>query len=86
MIENNEYISVPQLARLLGMSRVAVFKKVRAGEIKATRIGRNYAINMKEASYILGKELSKESKQEIEKAVATTVAEYSEVLRLLAKE
>jgi len=81
-----EYITIPQLALLLGMSRVAVFNKVKSGEIKAIKIGRNYAIHMKDVSYILGKELTEKSREEIEKAVAEATAEYGEVLRLLAKE
>ena len=38
------YLSIPELARQLGISRIALYKKVKSGEIKATRIGRNFAI------------------------------------------
>jgi len=37
-MKENKYITVPQLANLLGVSRVTVFKKVKAGEINAILI------------------------------------------------
>ena len=46
-MERNKYITIPELAEILGLSRVAVFKKVKKGEIKAIKIGRNYAIPKK---------------------------------------
>lgn len=39
-----KYYSVPEAAKLLGISRIAVFKKVKSKTIKALRIGRNWAI------------------------------------------
>lgn len=85
-MEKNEFITIPQLAKILGISRIAVYNKVKKGEIKAIRIGRNYAINLKDIVNIIGKELSKRDKEEIDKAVTKTVAEYGEVLRLLGRE
>ena len=38
------YISVAELAKHLGISRIAVFKRIKAGKIKAIKIGRSYAI------------------------------------------
>ena len=81
-----EYITIPQLAELLGISRIAVYKKVKKGQISAIRIGRNYAISKTMISEILGKELTSKSKKEIDKAVKKTVREYGEVLQLLGRE
>ncbi len=39
-----DYISTTELARFLGISAVAVFKRIKAGRIKAEKIGRSYAI------------------------------------------
>ncbi len=39
-----EYYSVPEAAAMLGLSRIAVFKRVKSGRIAALRIGRNWAI------------------------------------------
>ncbi|MDE2039924.1 MAG: hypothetical protein KGJ45_07880 [Elusimicrobia bacterium] len=74
------------LARMLGVSRVAVFHKVRNGEIKAKRIGRIYAIDGKEVAKIVGRPLTSRIKKEIESAVRKTVHEYGETLRLLGKQ
>jgi excisionase family DNA binding protein len=85
-MEKNEFMTIPQLARLLGLSRIAVYNKVKSGEIKAIRIGRTYAINTKDIADILGKTLTKKSKEEIDQAIKKTVDEYGEVLRLLGQE
>ena len=37
-----KYLTVKELADLLGISRVAVFKKIKNGQICAEKIGRNY--------------------------------------------
>jgi excisionase family DNA binding protein len=39
-----EYYSIPELAEALGKSRIAIFKQVQLGKIKAQRIGRHYVI------------------------------------------
>ena len=85
-MEKKEYLTIPQLAELLGISRIAVYKKVKSGQIKAIRIGRIYAIPNKVISNILGKELTPQSKKNIDKAVKKTVDEYGEVLQLLGRE
>jgi len=84
--QKKQYISIPELAKLLGLSRIAVFRKVKSGEIPAVRIGRNYAISYKHIGKILGKTLNETDKEEIDKAVKKTVDEYGEVLKLLGRE
>ena len=39
-----EFYSVPEAAALLGLSRIAVFKKVKKGQLAAIRFGRNWAV------------------------------------------
>ena len=80
------YISIPQLAKILGLSRVAVYRKVKKGQIKATKIGRNYAIDCKSVEAILGKTLAEEDKKQIDAAVKKTVKEYGQTLKLLGAE
>lgn len=84
------YISVPELAKMLGISRVAVFNKIKKGQIIAEKIGRSYAISMEEVHDIIhGSKptvLTEEKKGEIKKAVAKVVEEYGETLKLLGKE
>jgi excisionase family DNA binding protein len=75
-----------EVAKILGISRVAVFKKIKSGEIKAKKVGRNFIIEKKNLPQILGKILTERRKQEIEKAVKKTIKEYGETLKLLGKE
>jgi excisionase family DNA binding protein len=84
------YVSIPELAKMLGVSRVAVFNKIKKGQIPAHKIGRNYAISMEDVSDLVdgGKlnVLTEEKKSEIKKAVEKVVKEYGETLKLLGKE
>ncbi len=84
-MKDEKYLSIPELAKILGISRIALYKKVKSGEIKAVKIGRNYAIPRRSVVSISGA-LSHEEKKEIDTAVKKTVKEYGEVLRLLGKE
>lgn len=84
-MKKKEFITIKELAQILGISRIAVFKKVKKGEIKAIRIGRTYAIPTKNLP-ILNTSVSSEKKKQIDSAVAKTVREYGETLKLLGKE
>jgi excisionase family DNA binding protein len=85
-MEKGAYMTIPQLAKILGVSRIAVYRKVKKGEIRAIKIGRTYAIPKSTISAILGETLSGPTKKQIEKAVLKTVQDYGEVLRLLGRE
>ena len=82
----SDYISIQQLANMLGISRIAVYKKVKKGQIKAIRIGRSFAIPAKYVESIIGKALGEADKREIDEAVKKAVKEYGEVLKLLGGE
>ncbi len=85
-MKKSEYITIPQLARIMGLSRVAVYKKVKKGQIKAVRIGRTFAIPRKYVASILGKALAEEDKKQIDDAVKKTIKEYGQTLKLLGRE
>jgi excisionase family DNA binding protein len=85
-MKKGEYITIPQLAKILGISRVAVYRKVKKGQIKAVKIGRAFAIPQKQIAAILRKTLSQQDKKEIDHAVARTVKEYGQTLKLLGSE
>lgn len=82
----NELLSTSEVAKLLGISRIAVFKKIKAGKIKAQKVGRNFAVNKEDLSGILANFLNETKKREIENSVSKTVREYGETLKLLGKE
>ncbi len=85
-LTNEKYITIPRLAKLLGVSRIAVYKRVKKGEIPAMRIGRIYVITDRTVNRILGKKLTEKGKRRIDKAVKRTVREYGEVLKKLGRE
>ncbi len=85
-MKNKNLFSTLEVAKILGISRIAVFMKIKSGEIKAKKIGRNYVISHDEINAVLGAVLSSERKKEIEKSVEKTVKEYGEALEKLGKE
>jgi len=85
-MENKEFMTTTELAKLLGISRIAVFKRIKRGQIKAMRVGRNFVIPRDSFTEALGKVLSEKNKKEIESAVKKTVREYGQALRLLGNE
>jgi len=42
---SKDYISIPALAKILGISRIAVYKKVKKGQIKGVKVGRNFVVS-----------------------------------------
>jgi len=81
-----QFYSTQEVADLLGISRIAVFKKIKSGEIKAQKIGRNYVIEQKDLPVILGQKLTNKEMKLIDQAVAKTVKEYGQTLKLLGQE
>lgn len=45
---NKDFYTTAELARILGISRVAVFKRIKNGSIKAQKLGRNFVIFKKD--------------------------------------
>lgn len=81
-----EYLSTSEIANLLGVSRVAVFKKIKLGKIKAFKIGRNYVIPIEEFYTAIGTFISPEKKKEMDDVVKKAVEEYGDALRRLGGE
>jgi len=84
--KNKKFISTQELAKILGISRIAVFKRIKNGQIKAQKIGRNFAIETSDLGDVLQGVLTDKNKKEINKSVEKTIKEYGETLRLLGKE
>lgn len=83
---HSQYVSTNDVAKILGISRIAVFKKIKNGQIHATKVGRTYVIDLGDIGDILDSSLSSEGKRTVERAVNKTVQEYGEALRLLGKD
>ncbi len=83
-----KYLSTTEVAKLLEVSRVTVFNRIKSGEIKAEKIGRNYAIPSENFLINISNDssLSKEEEKEIEIVVKKAVKEYGEAFKLLGRE
>lgn len=84
--KNKEYITVAELAKLLKISRVAVFYKIKNGQIKAKKVGKTYLISRRSLEGVLYSNISNKLANEIEMGVKRVIKEYSETLRMLGKE
>ncbi|PIR87694.1 MAG: hypothetical protein COU10_03420 [Candidatus Harrisonbacteria bacterium CG10_big_fil_rev_8_21_14_0_10_45_28] len=58
-----KYFSTPQVAKILGVSRIAVFKQIQSGKIFAIKVGKNYMVNKRDLLKVSGKRLDKESRR-----------------------
>lgn len=81
-----ELCSTVEAAKILGISRIAVFQKIQSGEIQAIKVGRNYVVETKQLFELIGKTLGKDRKRQIEKAIDKTMSEYGEALKKLGRE
>ena len=84
--EDKKYFSAPEIAKLLGVSRTAIFKKIQSGQIHAEKIGRNYIIPREEYEAILGIFVPERRKKDIENTVDRVFKKYGPALRKLGKE
>lgn len=81
-----KYLSIPEAAKLLGISRIALYKQVKTGKFPAERAGRSYVIASEEIEHILSNVLTEKDKKDIEHIISRIFLEYGETLRLLGKE
>lgn len=85
MMQHKEYLTIPELAKIMGLSRSQVFRKVKAGLIPHQQVGRVYLIPREYADSILG-QLTEGDQKQIEKAVKKVVHQYGEVIKKLGTE
>ena len=56
MKKNKEFYSVAELAKKMKISRIAVHKRIKKGQLKASKIGKNYAIPGEAVDYLLAEQ------------------------------
>ena len=74
---DKKYYTIPEYAKILGLSRISVYNKVKKGRIKAHRAGKMFLIPRSEAEV---------DTKMVDEAVKKTVKEYGEVLKKLGNE
>ena len=58
----DKYFSTPQVAKMLGISRIAVFKQIKSGSLPAIKVGRSYMVAKPDLLGLYKKRLDKELK------------------------
>jgi len=61
-MEDKKYFTVKELADILDVSRITVFNWIKKGQIKALKIGRNFAIPREEFEEVVAERKTKISK------------------------
>ncbi len=84
MTVTKTYFTTAEVANMLGMSRVTIFRKIQSGEIKAEKFGRNFMVPANQ--FIQNKDLTEAQKTDIKKIIDKAVREYGETFRLLGEE
>ena len=82
-MKNQTYFSTVEAAKLLHISRIAVFNN---GQLPAEKIGRNYAITREAIESELGKSLTDRQIREIHSAVKKAMQDYRDTFERLSKE
>jgi len=80
-----KFLSTSEVAKILGISRVAVFKKIKLGQIKAHKVGKTYVIEPNQLG-ISYRSLTEKDKKRIKKAVDRVIDQYGDVIKKLGKE
>jgi excisionase family DNA binding protein len=83
--KDKNLISVVQAAKLLGLSRMQVVRKIQKGEIKAVRVGRAYAIDRNQLGGIF-RHISEKERKQVDKAVEKVLRKYGDVIKKLGAE
>jgi len=86
MSNNKDYFTVKEFADLTSVSRVTIFKKIKSGQIKAEKVGRNFIIYKKDLSGMFDNALTQEDKDDIKSGVAKVLQDYGDTIRMLGKE
>jgi len=80
------YLTTTDVAKLLHVSRITVFNRVKRGLIPARKVGRNYVILREDVEALLGHTVSPQQKDEIDEIVSKAVKEYHSAFRKLGEE
>lgn len=78
--------STAEVAHILHLSRVEVFRKIKAGKIKAVKVGRNYVISRESLLDLLEDTVGTHDKKQIDDAIDKALAEYGEAFEKLGRE
>jgi excisionase family DNA binding protein len=80
-------MTLPQLAKALGVSRITVYNRVKSGKIRARKVGRNFIVPGRTVERLLGRgRITPAREQWITAIVRKAVEQYGEVFKALSHE
>lgn len=82
----SKYYTTSEAAKILRVSRVAIFKRIKTGKLEAEKIGRNYLISQEAVIEALGHIVGAAKKENIEAAIKKALSEYGETFKRLGRE
>ncbi len=86
-LHGKNYFSTSEIANILNVTRVTVFRWIKDGIITADKIGRNYAISHKELmKHVETRPINEEDKIEVKHLVEKVIKDYGETIRMLGRE
>lgn len=84
-MKNKDYISTSEAAKIMGITRIAVFKQIKSGKLEAKKIGNSYAID-RDALGGIYKKITFEDEKNVKMAVDKVIREFKPALKRLGKE
>lgn len=85
-MKREDFLTIPEAAKLLGISRIAVYKQVVQGRIEGKKLGRNYLIYKHYIMHMAGHFLSDKDKRKIDMVVKQAFKQYGEAIKRLGQE
>lgn len=86
-LQKDNLLSTSQVAELLGVTRITVFRWIKDGVIEATKVGRNYVVTPEALACQLNTQtLSESQKSNIKQLIDKAVHDYGETIRMLGRE
>ncbi|MFH1875092.1 MAG: helix-turn-helix domain-containing protein [Pseudomonadota bacterium] len=82
--KDKDMLSVTEVAKIMGISRTHVLRKIKEGVIPALKVGRSFIIKRSDLPGIYRK-ITSQDKKEVEKAVDRMFKDYANVIRKLGK-
>jgi excisionase family DNA binding protein len=78
--DGEKYYTVAEIAQVLCRSRVTVFRYIKQGKLKATKIGHDYYVSYSDyASYFFHHEMTKEFQKEFTKLTLKLIDDVREM-------
>ena len=78
--------STAEVASILHLSRIEIFRRIKSGKIEATKVGRNYVIPHESILSLLEDTVGVHNKKQINEAIDKALVEYDEVFKKLGRE